>query len=255
MANQAGLVSVSFRKNTVEEVVAAVKAAGLTAIEWGGDIHVPHGDLTAAQKAASLCREAGISITEYGSYYIIGKSEPREFDKVVASAKVLGTDLIRVWPGQMLKTAELTREGYAAMVADAKRICDAAPQFRIALECHPMALTEEYTMALKFMEDVGRENLKMFWQPCQYHDLSYNLAAIDALLPHVQSVHVFNWTASKESPMPNRFPLAEGTANWKLYLEKLTRKDSLNYMLEFMPDDSIASLAREAATLKGWLEP
>lgn len=253
MANQAGLVSVSFRKNTVEEVVAAVKAAGLTAIEWGGDIHVPHGDLAAAQKAADLCREAGIAITEYGSYYIIGKSEPQEFDKVVASAKVLGTDLIRVWPGQMLKTAELTQEGYAAMVSDAQRICDAAPQFRIALECHPMSLTEEYTMALKFMEDVGRENLKMFWQPCQYHDLSYNLSAIDALLPHVQSVHVFNWTASKENRWPDRFPLAQGEQNWKRYLEKLTKKDGLNYMLEFMPDDSIDSLSREAATLKGWL--
>lgn len=253
MANQAGLVSVSFRKNTVEEVVAAAKAAGLTAIEWGGDIHVPHGDLAAAQKAADLCREAGISITEYGSYYIIGKSEPQEFDKVVASAKVLGTDLIRVWPGQMLKTAELTQEGYAAMVSDAKRICDAAPEFRIALECHPMSLTEEYTMALKFLEDVGRENLKMFWQPCQYHDLSYNLSAIDALLPHVQSVHVFNWTANKDNPWPNRFPLAQGEQNWKCYLEKLTQKDGLNYMLEFMPDDSIDSLSREAATLKGWL--
>ena len=254
MTNQAGLVSVSFRKNTVEEVVAAVKAAGLTAIEWGGDIHVPHGDLSAARKAADLCREAGITISEYGSYYIIGKSEPGEFDKVVASAKALGTDLIRVWPGQMLKTAQLTQEGYAAMVADAKRICDAAPAFRIALECHPMSLTEEYPMALKFLSDVDRENLKMFWQPCQYHDLSYNLSAIDALLPHVQSVHVFNWTANRDNPMPNRFPLAQGEQNWKLYLEKLTKKDGLNYMLEFMPDDSMDTLSREAATLKGWLE-
>ena len=32
--------------------------------------------------------------------------------------------MIRVWPGQMLRTAELTPEGYAAMVSDAQRICD-----------------------------------------------------------------------------------------------------------------------------------
>lgn len=253
MANQAGLVSVSFRKNTVEEVVKAASKAGLTAIEWGGDIHVPHGDLEAAKKAAGLCQEAGIAIPEYGSYYIIGKSEPGEFEKVVASAKVLGTDMIRVWPGMMLKTAELTAEGYAAMVADAQRICDAAPDFRIALECHPMSLTEDYRMALKFLEDVGRENLKMFWQPCQYHDLAYNLEAIDALLPYVQSVHVFNWTANMENPMPNRFPLVEGEKHWKLYLERLSQKKGLNYMLEFMPDDSMDSLPSEANTLKAWL--
>lgn len=252
MKNQAGLVSVSFRKNTVEEVVKAAAAAGLTAIEWGGDIHVPHGDLAAAKKAAVLCEEAGIAIPEYGSYYIIGKSEPGDFEKVVATARALGTDMIRVWPGMMLKTAELTQEGYAAMVADAQRICDAAPEFRIALECHPMSLTEDYRMALKFLEDVGRENLKMFWQPCQYHDLAYNLEAIQALLPYIQSVHVFNWTANKDNPMPNRFPLAQGEESWRAYLELLGAKE-LSYMLEFMPDDSIDTLPREAAVLQGWL--
>ena len=40
-----GLCSVSFRKLTVEEIIAAVKDAGLDGIECGGDVHVPHGDV------------------------------------------------------------------------------------------------------------------------------------------------------------------------------------------------------------------
>ena len=31
--------------------------AGLAAIEWGGDVHVPLGDLAAARKARALCED------------------------------------------------------------------------------------------------------------------------------------------------------------------------------------------------------
>ena len=34
-----GIASVSFRQNSVEEIVNAVKESGLTCIEWGGDVH------------------------------------------------------------------------------------------------------------------------------------------------------------------------------------------------------------------------
>ena len=39
-----GLVSVSFRNNTVEEIVKAVKYAGLSCIEWGSDVHAKNTD-------------------------------------------------------------------------------------------------------------------------------------------------------------------------------------------------------------------
>ena len=40
----AGLVSVTFRKLSVGEILAGVKKAELGSIEWGGDVHVPQGD-------------------------------------------------------------------------------------------------------------------------------------------------------------------------------------------------------------------
>ena len=35
-----GLVSISFRNESPKAIIDASKAAGLRAIEWGGDVHV-----------------------------------------------------------------------------------------------------------------------------------------------------------------------------------------------------------------------
>jgi 3-dehydroshikimate dehydratase len=48
-----GLVSVTFRKLTPVEVAGLVKKGGLKSIEWGGDIHVPHGDLARRARCAN----------------------------------------------------------------------------------------------------------------------------------------------------------------------------------------------------------
>ena len=55
MNNKLGLVSISFRKNTVEEIFEAVKGAGLSCIEWGSDVHAPYNDSQKLQKSIYLC--------------------------------------------------------------------------------------------------------------------------------------------------------------------------------------------------------
>ncbi len=246
MANKTGIVSISFRPYAKEDILKAAKDAKLDAVEWGGDIHVPHGDEKEAKNAKDLSEQYGIEISEYGSYYVIGKSEPELFEKVLASAKILGTEIIRVWPGQGNPTDSFTNEMYERFVADAKRICKMAKDFTIALECHPGALTDEYHTALQFISDVGCDNLKMFWQPSQHKPLSYNLDAIRALLPYIVSVHVFSWVRDA------RLPLEKGEAEWKQYIELLSCKD-LTYMLEFMHDNKIETLKETARTLRSWL--
>ena len=44
-----GLVSITFRRLNPLEIVSLVAENGLTAIEWGGDIHVPPGKLKLAR--------------------------------------------------------------------------------------------------------------------------------------------------------------------------------------------------------------
>ena len=74
MGNTKGLVSISFRSNSVEEIAKAAQSAGLEAIEWGGDVHVPHGDIAAARRAAEISAKYGLKTVHYGSYYKIGYS-------------------------------------------------------------------------------------------------------------------------------------------------------------------------------------
>ena len=69
------LTSVTFRKKTLEEIVDLVAQAGIDAIEWGGDVHVPPTDPEASAKAVALCREKGIAISAYGSYSRCGEDE------------------------------------------------------------------------------------------------------------------------------------------------------------------------------------
>ena len=246
MANKTGIVSISFRDRTPEEILAAASEAGLDAVEWGGDVHVPHGDLSTAELVRELTAAKGIETVEYGSYYAIGKSDPALFDAILNTARELGTSVIRVWAHQGKSSDTFTEEEYRACVADAKRICTAAGDITVALECHPNTLTDEYHTELKFIRDVGCDNLKTFWQPNQHRPLEYNLDSIRALLPYIVSVHVYSWKRKQ------RLPLEALEDEWAEYFELLSGKD-LNYMLEFMHDGNIETLKETAATLKKWL--
>ena len=42
---KSGLVSITFRELNPLEIIRLVSKAGLDGIEWGGDVHVPHGDI------------------------------------------------------------------------------------------------------------------------------------------------------------------------------------------------------------------
>lgn len=249
MANKRGLVSISFRSKSVEEIAAAAKNAGVEAIEWGGDVHVPHGDAEAAKHAAEISKKYGLECVHYGSYYKMGYDAPELFDRALKSAKILGTPIIRVWAGLGIHPDTLPRKDYERIVNDARRICDLAGDIIIATECHSDSITEDYKYALQFLKDVDRDNMRTFWQPNQYRGFEYDLEALDALLPYIVGVHVFNWVGNK----PDAYPLALGAEKWHRYMEKLS-KNELGYMLEFMPDNKIETLPRETETLDRFIK-
>ena len=81
-----GLCSVTFRRLSPGEVVAAAVAAGVDGIEWGADVHVPPGDRSVADEVARWCTDAGIACPSYGSYLAAGKSSAARLGPVLASA-------------------------------------------------------------------------------------------------------------------------------------------------------------------------
>ena len=58
-----GLVSISFRDLSCEEIVKLVSESRLSGIEMGGDVHVPHGNLPTAERAAKMTLDAGLEVS------------------------------------------------------------------------------------------------------------------------------------------------------------------------------------------------
>lgn len=241
-----GLCSVSFRKLTVEEIIAAVKDAGLDGIEWGGDIHVPHGDVETAKRVAKLMEEAGLETLSYGTYYYPGDHAVEDFKGVIDCALALGTKIVRVWAGSKTLT-EVSDEYRAKIIADTQALCDMAKPYglTIAYEYHGWTLTETLESALKAYEEVGRDNMLMYWQPSIFKSFEGNMDALKAMLPYCCSLHMFHWDAEY-----TRYALEEGTDTVKAYLDLANTNPQVNgVMLEFIKDDSTEQMKLDAATL------
>ena len=245
-----GLVSISFRKYSVEDILAACRAAGLSLIEWGGDVHVPAGDIDRAREVRALTEQAGMKVAAYGSYYRLGQVD-NNYERrmaVLETAKALGTDLVRIWGGTQ-GSAALTRETREMLAAEAREFGRMAGEMglRLCLECHNDTVTDTYESALAFLSEVVSLSLGFFWLPNQKRSLAYNIKAAKAYHPYTNHLHVFHWDAE------HRYPLSEGRTDWARYLEVFADKDC-HLMLEFMHDDRIETLPETAATLAAWVE-
>ena len=237
-----GLVSISFRGNTVEEILDACVKTELSVIEWGSDVHVPVGNLVRAKEVGEATRAAGMECAAYGAYYKIG-CDMTDFEDYAKTAQALGTDIIRIWGGWH-GSAEITPEAREKLVEETKRICAIGRDYgmTLAFECHHGTITDDPDYALDFVRDVNADNLKLYWQPNQFKTFAANLEAAKKLKPLVVNAHVFHWDAE------HWYPLADGIEDWKQYVAVFEGGDYA-FMLEFMPDNQITTLPREAAVL------
>ena len=243
-----GLVSVTFRKLSPAEVVALVRQAGLNCIEWGGDIHVPHGDCARAREVRQLTLAAGLTVAAYGSYYKLHKSEAAglPFAAVLETAIALGALTIRVWAGA-LGSATADAAHRAAVAADARRIADLAQAAGIAVtsEYHGGTLTDTDASARTMLTEINHPNFFTYWQPLISGVVEPNRTGLRGILPRLTHVHCYHWVNQE------RRALAEGAAAWRQYfaIVKASGRDH-GALLEFVDGDAPANFLRDAATLR-----
>lgn len=246
-----GLVSITFRQLQPADVVNLVSRAGLSAIEWGGDVHVPHGDIKQAANAKMMTLDAGLQVAAYGSYYRVGHPEAGLFEATLETAYELGAPVIRVWPGK--QGSNVADEAYwDLVVADSRRIADFAAQvgINIVYEFHAKTLTDTATSTLRLLNAVAHDNIKSLWQPPRYSTLEDNLSSLDAVLPWLHNLHLFSW----HQETGERLPLAAEQAKWQQYLHKASTTGRDHFaLLEFVKGDSPEQFLEDAATLKKWL--
>ena len=238
-----GLVSVSFREHTPEEILTAMNDAGLTYIEWGSDVHAPCKDTDRILAIAELQRRYGITCSSYGTYFRLGETPLAELPAYIAAAKMLGTDVLRLWCGKK-SGANMTVEERESLLDQCRRAAEIAKEHGVILcmECHQHTFTENPDDAAELMQTVDSPHFRMYWQPFQWLTAAESMAIAKRIAPYVEHIHVFNWKGN------DRFPLGDALNEWRTYLTAFTAPRTL--LLEFMPDDSLASLKKESDALK-----
>jgi len=238
-----GLVSISFRNIEVLELLDEVKNAGLECIEWGSDIHAPKDDIAKLEAIAKKQEELGIKCSSYGTYFRFMKNDPEELHDYIKAAKILGTDILRLWCGTK-GSKDMTEEELKNLYKDAEKAAKIAEEYgvKLCMECHNDTLTDWKEPALELMQKINSPAFRMYWQPNQHRSLEENIAYAKMLAPYTEHLHVFNWTGN------SRFPLEDGIDTWKTYLKEFS--DDKYLLLEFMPDDKIETLPTEAESLR-----
>lgn len=235
-----GLVSVSFRGLSPREILSAMQECALSCIEWGSDVHVPP---EKAEEIAALQQEYGITCCSYGTYFRLGVTPMEELPAYIAAAKILGTNILRLWCGNK-NSEDYTDEERTAFFSDCKAAAEIAGKNGVVLcmECHNKTYTNTKESAYELMQAVNSEHFRMYWQPNQFKTEAENIAYAKLLAPYTVHLHVFNWKGKE------KYPLCEAIDIWKEYLSCF--EGDRNLLLEFMPDGQITSLKKETAALK-----
>lgn len=246
-----GLLSVTFRKLSPNDIIKLVSEAGLEVIEWGGDIHVPHGDVKIADEIGRKTREVGIEVVSYGSYYYAGQqtTSTLQFEHVLASACALKAPAIRVWAGnQGSDEASMARR--QEVILDARRIADLAQVHNttIDFEFHGGTLTDSTESAVHLLQEIDHPNVRCNWQPQTMESYDNRMASLLAILPWLANIHVFHWVNGE------RQSLSDGKSDWRQYLSIVMQTGKKPHvMLEFVKDDDPGQFVEDAETLKDTL--
>lgn len=239
-----GLVSVTFRKLAPAEVVRVTLRAGLQGIEWGGDVHVPHGDVAVAREVRKLTEDADLRVLAYGSYFRCRPDE--DFQPVLDSAIALGAPLIRVWAGDRA-SADADPAFRDAVIAQSQHAVALAQQagIDVAYEFHENTLTDTLPSTLDLLR--AARGMKTLWQPPHNLSPAEQIAGLLAVLPWLANVHVFHWRPADRA----RLPLREGAALWsvRLAIATSTGRDVAT-LLEFVQKDAVDQLTEDARTLR-----
>lgn len=240
-----GLTSVSFRKLSVDEIIALAKEAGVDGIEWGSDVHVPPQDIDYVKEVAEKTKKAGLEVISYGSYYYLGSGE--DFAPYIDAAKALGTDTIRIWGGKKEKW-ELSGVEYEALVSEMHEIGLAAAlaDITVCLEYHGHSITATAEDAAEFVKAVGLSSVRLYWQAIIGRSMENNLADIDIVAPYLTNVHVFNYVDGKQELLS----YADGPKEWQAYAERIAKiPGERAFMTEFCKGGLPESFINDAAFL------
>lgn len=241
-----GLVSVTFRKLEPAKIIELVKRSGLQGIEWGGDVHVPHGNIQRAKDVLQMTLDAGLQVASYGSYYKAGCDESTLFDEVLETAIALRAPTIRVWAGTVgskQADADMRRK----VSNDSRRIAGLAAQagINIAFEYHEETLTDNSASACQLLKEIDQANAGSYWQPLEAYNPEARVNGLREIAPWLSHIHVYNPSGTTPGP------LAEDLAEWVQFMEIIRGCSGNRFcLIEFVKGDFPDQFLEDAEALK-----
>ena len=177
-----GIVSLTQKGLPVDEMMDLIKTADLAAVEWSANCHVPETDPDNARTVEARCDELGIRIASYGTYYYLGQG--MDFQPLLDTALILGAPNLRIWAGKK-NSEDVSSDERRALVAEAQAVADlaAAHGLTVSFEYHRNTLTNTADSAVQLMREIDRPNIRLYWQPNQFEDVAFNMAALTQVLP------------------------------------------------------------------------
>lgn len=247
-----GLCSVTFRGRSVAAVIAIAASCGLSAIEWGSDGHVPIGDLATADAVRAACAGAGLTPASYGSYLRAGAgNDDGHLAEIVDTAAALGAANIRVWGGPRgIGSAAASAEIWDRAAGELRTMAEIAAAHRIALslEFHADTLVDTGPSAARLLERVAHPALFTKWQPTPGIPIAQALAEIATVGPWLSHIDVFARDDAR-----TRFALEDHRSLWTAVFAAARPAPGWtappHALLEFVRDDAVAALERDAAFL------
>ncbi|MEO6469084.1 MAG: TIM barrel protein [Acidimicrobiia bacterium] len=251
-----GLCSVTLRAETVDAVARLAAECGMRGIEWGGDVHVPPGNLAAAVQARAASVAADLVVASYGSYLFAGSVPDRdEMETTLDTALTLGAPNVRVWAGFGVEPGSVQ---YRAVVDGLAAFCSLAEAggLTVGLEFHGGTPTATVAGTRALLDAVGAPNLFTYWQPPYWRESlspAADVPEVVALRSRLSHLHVYEWAGPDD-----RHPLAHGGDRWPGVLGAARAidadwADDRYAFLEFVRDDAPDALRRDAAVLNRWL--
>lgn len=241
-----GLCSVTFRKMSAAKVVEIAKKAGISYIEWGGDVHITNRE--EARIVKSICDNEGIKICSYGSYYRVGCEDKRKWEEICLIANAMGASSVRVWLGNK-DSEETTRAEYGQILKDLKSICAVAKKYNLLVcpECHDNTYNNNTDALLKIKNELNADNFKTYFQS-RYFRYDYDIDRIERTFDFIENVHISYRDLAREQ----RFRRKD-----KHYIDKLLKKLlEMNYdgvvLVEFVKGSKKRHFLKDVKKLKNY---
>ena len=238
-----GIVSATFKTESVDYVINVAKEAGLKAVEWSENHHIKKGDFAFAKETAEKTADAGLEIAGYGSYYRLGQN--MEIRDSLDTASALGAKEMRIWAGNT-PSASLSEEERASLIEELRTSTKTAESYGIVLnlEWHKNTLTDTNGSGLDTLEKVSSPWLRTLWQPTQALTFEERKEGLGMIRPFLSYLHVYYWDET------GRRPLSEGVSHWREYFSLLDKEKKYYTLLEFVKGDSREQFLADAKVLE-----